>query len=164
MKMNRHLTRSLLWLLPPAAALFYPQAVRALYESGKLLHRPSEPSDAVAWLLIALSVGLVYGVPAVGIGVAHRLGRNQGTSSSELLAHRLAHLAVAAPSLFVLIGVAFYLVHAPNADAVFWWILWLAALAAAAWTMRKQGTDGPASSTPNRTPLRVAHGISALLI
>src|SRR5215475_6874654 len=156
--MNRDLTRRLLWLLPPAAALFYPQAVRALYESGKRLRRPGEPSDTVAWLLIALSVGLVYGVPAVGIGVAHLLGRDQRTSSSELLARRLAHLAVAAPSLFVLIGVAFYLMHAPNADSVFWWILWLAALAAAAWATRRHGSDGPASSRPNPIPLRVAHG------
>jgi len=163
---GRHslLTGKLLWLLSPFAALFYPLAVRALYESAKLLHRPSQPSDAVAWLLIALSVGLVYGVPAVGIGVAHLLGRDQTTSSSELLARRLAHLAVAAPSLFVLIGVAFYLVPAPNADSVFWWILWLAALAVAAWAMRRQGTDVPASSRPNPIPLRIAHGISALVI
>jgi hypothetical protein len=27
------------WLLPPAAALLYPYAVKALYESGRLLHR-----------------------------------------------------------------------------------------------------------------------------
>src|SRR5262249_50360427 len=88
----------------------------------------------------------------------------QRTSSSELLAGRLAHLAVAAPSLFVLIGVTFYLVHAPNADSVFWWILWLAALAAAAWATHRQGADRPGPSTPNPIPLTVAHGISALLI
>ena len=28
------LTGNLWWLLPPAAALFYPRAVRTLYESG----------------------------------------------------------------------------------------------------------------------------------
>ena len=55
------------WLLPPAAALFYPNAVRALYESGKLLHRAGGP---VAWLAIAVSVGLVYGVSAAGIAIA----------------------------------------------------------------------------------------------
>ena len=80
------------------------------------------------------------------------------------MARRLAHLAVASPPLFVLIGVMFYLLHAPSGDSVLWWILWLAALAAAAWAMRWQGTDRPASSTPNPIPLRVAHGTSALLI
>jgi lysylphosphatidylglycerol synthetase-like protein (DUF2156 family) len=71
---------------------------------------------------------------------------------------------VASPPLFVLIGVVFYLLHASNGDSVFWSILWLAALAALAWAMRRQGSDRPASSTPNPIPLRVAHGSSALLI
>jgi hypothetical protein len=158
------LTGNLWWLLPPAAALFYPQAVKALYESGKLLHQASGPDDAVAWLAIVVSVGLIYSVPAVGIGVAYLLGRHESTSSSELRARRLAHMAVASPPLFVLIGVVFYLLHAPTGDSVFWWILWLTALAAAGWSMRRQSTKTPASSTSNSIPLRVAHGTSALLI
>lgn len=162
--MAHSLTGNLWWLLPPAAALCYPLTVKVLYESGKLLHRVNEPGDAVAWLAIVVSVGLVYGVPAVGIGVAYLLGRDERASSSQLLARRVAHLAVASPPLFVLIGVVFYLVHAPNGDSVFWWVLWLAVLAAAGWTMRRQGTDRPAYSTPSATPLRIAHGTSALLI
>jgi hypothetical protein len=157
------LTGKVWWLLPPAAALFYPQALRALYESGKLLHRASGPPEALAWLAIALSVGLVYSVPAVGIGVAYLLGQQERTSSSELLARRLAHLAVAAPPLFVLIGVVFYLLYSANGDSVFWLILWLPALAAA-WAMRRQGTHTAASTAPNSIPVRVAHGTSALLI
>ena len=151
-------------MLPPAAALFYPQAVRALYESGKLLHQTSGPGYAVAWLAFVVSVGLVYGVPALGIGVAYLLGRRERTSPSELLARRLAHLAVASPSLFVLVGVVLYLFHAPNGDSVFWWILWLTALAAAAWAVRRQGRDTHASAASAPVSLRVAHGTSALLI
>jgi hypothetical protein len=79
-------------LLPPAAALLYPLTIKALYESGKLLHRVSGPGETIAWLAIAVSVGFAYGVPAVGIGVAYRLGRDERTSSSELIARRLAHL------------------------------------------------------------------------
>src|SRR5579864_397713 len=158
------LTGNVWWLLPPAAALFYPQALRALYESGKLLHRASGPPEALAWLAIVVSVGLVYSVPAVGIGVAYLLGQRERTSSSELLARRLAHLVVASPSLFVLIGVVFYLLHYPNGDSVFWWILWLTVLAAAAWSMRRQDIETLASSRLNPIPLRVAHGTSALLI
>jgi hypothetical protein len=160
----RSLASNLCWLLPPAAALFYPLAVKALYESGKLLHRVNGLGDAVAWFAIAVSVALVYGVPAVSISAAYRLGQDDKTSSAELMARRLAHLAVASPSLFVLIGVIFYLLHFPNGDSVFWWILWLAAVATTAWAMRRQVTDMPASSAPNPIPLRVAHGTSALLI
>src|SRR5262249_9016830 len=155
------LTGKLLWLLPPTAALSYPLAVRALYESGRLLHRVGGPGDTIACFAIAISAVLVYGVPAVGIVVAYRLGRDERTSSSELLARRLAHLAVASPPLFVLIGVVFYLLHSSNGDSVFWVILCLAALAAAAWAVRRQGTDKPASSTPDPIPLRVTHGTSA---
>ena len=68
------LTGSLWWLLPPVAALFYPQAVRALYESGKLLHRASGPVYVLALLAIVVSVGLIYGVPALSFGVAYQLG------------------------------------------------------------------------------------------
>ncbi|MGB8060755.1 MAG: hypothetical protein WCF26_02520 [Candidatus Sulfotelmatobacter sp.] len=43
-----------------------------------------------------------------------------GRRSSELLARRIAHLAVAAPPLFMLIGVVFYLLHSANGDSMFW--------------------------------------------
>jgi hypothetical protein len=118
----------------------------------------------VAWLATAGAIGLIYGVPAVSIGVAYLLGRHERNSSSELLARRLAHLAVASPSLFVLIGVVFYLLHYPNGDSRFWSILWVTALAVAVWTMRRKGIDTPACPTPAPIMLRVAHGSSALLI
>jgi hypothetical protein len=100
----------------------------------------------------------------VSIYVAYLLGRHETFSSSELLARRLAHLAVAAPSLFVLIGVVFILLHSTNGASVFWWILWLTALAAVAWALRRQGTATLAPFTPAPIPLRVAHGTSAFLI
>src|SRR5258708_20248576 len=73
------------WLLPPAAALLYPLAVRAVYESGKLLHRASGPDEAVAWLAIAVSIGLVYSVPAVSIAVAYLLSPHERPSSSAFM-------------------------------------------------------------------------------
>jgi hypothetical protein len=157
------LTGNLRWFLPPVAAFFYPLAVRALYESGKLLHRAGGPGGAVAWLAIVVSAGLVYGVPAVSIWVASRLGRQGATSSSELFARRLAHLAVTAPPLFVLIGVIFYMLHSAHGDYVFWAIFWMTVLAAA-WTMSRRGVETLSPPTPKPIPLRIAHGTSALLV
>lgn len=57
-------------------------------------------------------------LPPPPTGVAYLLGQHERTSSSELLARRIAHLAVAAPPLFVLIGVVFYLLHFANGDSV----------------------------------------------
>src|SRR5262249_40115314 len=156
--------RNLWWLAPPVAALFYPMALRALYESGALLQRASGPKAATAWLAIVASVALVYSVPVLGIVVADRLGRAQTTSSPELFARRLSHLVVAAPSIFVLMGVVFFLLHAPNGDVLCWSIVWLIAIASMARTMRRGGDEALAPSTPNPIPLRMAHGCSALAI
>ena len=160
----RSRTSNFWWLLPPAAGLLYPQAVKALYESGKFLHHAQGPAESVAWAAIVVSAGIVYCVPAIGICAAYVLGRREETFASELLVRRLAHLAVAAPPLFVLIGVVFYLLHSANGDSVFWCMLWLSALAAAAWAMRRKGTGTAASTAPNSIPLRATHGTSALLI
>ena len=160
----RSVTSRLWWLLPPAAALFYPEMLRALYESGKLQHRTSGPREAIAWFAVVVSIGLVYCVPAVGIGIACVLGRCERTSSPELLARRLAHLAVASQSLFVLIGVVCFLLHSPTSDSLVWWILWLTVLVAGAWTILRPSTETPASCAPNPIPLRMTHGFSALLI
>ena len=105
------LTGNLWWLLPPAAALFYPQAVRTLYVTGKLLHREGGSGGAVVWIVIVVAAALVYSVPAAGIVVAYLLGRQERTSSWEVMVRRLAHLAVASPPLFVLIGVVFFLTY-----------------------------------------------------
>ena len=146
------------WLLPAAAALFYPQAVRALYESGRLLGE-----GRWAWVAVAISCAVVYGVPAAGIVVAYLLGRRDRISSAELTARRLSHLAVATPSLFVLIGVMFFLLHS-NGVAVFWWGLWLTVLAVGVWAARRAGAESLVSPRPNPIWLRKAHGTSALLV
>ena len=150
------------WLLPPAFALFYPQTVMALSESGKLLHRASGLGDAVAWLSIAVAVALAYACRPSESALPMCWG-GTGTTSSELLARRLAHLAVAAPSLFVLVGVVFFLLHS-NGESVFWWGLWVPALLATAWAAVRGRSEARVSATSNPIPLRIAHGTSALLI
>jgi hypothetical protein len=81
-----------------------------------------------------------------------------------LLVRRLAHLAVASPPLFVLIGVVFFLLHSANGDSVFWAILWLTVPPAGAWAIVRADRETPVSSASIPTPLRMAHGTSALLI
>ena len=152
------------WLLPPAAALVYPHAVRALYESGRLLRQATGAGQAVAWLAFTVSAACVYGVPAAGLVVASELGAHQCTSSSELLARRIAHVTVACPAFFVLIGVVFYLLHSPNGDVLCWSVVWLALLSATAWSVQKRGAETPASTLTGPLSLRIAHGSSALLI
>jgi hypothetical protein len=157
-------TRSFWRLLPPAAAVLYPHAVGALYESGRLLDRLTGPREAVAWFAIVASAALVYGVPAVGFAVASKLGRHQSPSSSDLLARRVAHLTVASPALFVLLGVVLYLLRIGNSESVVWSIGWLTLCAAVASTLRGRTAETAAPIPPNPLSLRIAHGTSALLI
>jgi hypothetical protein len=81
-----------------------------------------------------------------------------------LAARRLAHLAVALPPLFVLIGVVFFLLGSPRSHSASWPILWMTISAAEAWVVVRRNAELAACSQPNPISLRMAHGISALLI
>src|SRR5262249_60281049 len=62
--------RNLWWLAPPVAALFYPMALRALYESGALLQRATGPKGATAWLAIVAPVAPTYRRPFLAMALA----------------------------------------------------------------------------------------------
>jgi hypothetical protein len=137
---------------PALAALLYPLALSALYQSGQqFLQAPDTAVRLGAGLLLCVAVALVYGVPALSLAVILKSGR-------DVLARRLAHLAFAAPPLFVLIGVLFYMLEVPNADYVAWGIGWCGVLGFAAFAAR--GKEMPAAARWIRT----AHGFSAAVI
>src|SRR5262249_49162106 len=106
---------------------------------------------AVAGGLVAITAMLVYSVPSIAflaIGGAR-----------DLRTRQIAHLAFAAPPLFVLIGVFFYMLYIPQADYVPWAILWIAILAVAA------PSGGKAREVRPPSPwLTTAHGFSAAAI
>jgi succinate dehydrogenase/fumarate reductase cytochrome b subunit len=157
----RSVNLSLATLIPPATALLYPWIVASLYRSGQLLEHASGPlGSAIAWAATILAGALVYGVPAVSLAVAAALAPIERPSAVQLLARRAAHLAFASPSLFVLIGVVFYLLHRPSADYLAWTILWLAVIGVVAASPHKAATASEAAPSW----LRVAHGFSALAI
>jgi hypothetical protein len=139
--------------LPTAAALLYPLAPLALYESGRQFALASNTTDKLATgALLSIAIGLTYSVPALSLAVIVKSG-------DDIQARRFAHLAFAAPPLFVLIGVLFYMLKIPNGDYAFWAIAWLSVLGCAAFT-------APTSAMPTPAPrwLRTAHGFSASAI
>ena len=154
----------LLCSIPAIAAFGYPYFVMALYNSGQLLsHTSSASSTIVAWISMFVAVVLVYGVPAVSLAAAVALGRLDTPSRVQLRARRLAHLAFASPSLFVFIGVVFYLLGSANGDYLFWALLWAAALLIAWSTGVNAATAADAAASPPAW-LRISHGSSALAI
>jgi hypothetical protein len=82
-----------------------------LYRSFGLLHEAAESGE---WLLGVVAVGvsliLTYGIPILSFVIAYQLGAVQLLSP---IARMTAHLAVASPTLFTLIGVAFYIAGLP---------------------------------------------------
>jgi hypothetical protein len=138
--------------LPTVSAMLYPLAPLALYQSAQQFALASDVTGKLATsILLGIAAGLVYSVPALSLAVI--------LTSDDIQDRRFAHLAFAAPPLFVLIGVFFYMLKVPNGDYAFWAIAWLGVLGFAAF-------GAPTNEMPAVAPrwLRTAHGFSAAAI
>jgi hypothetical protein len=145
---------NLFWrLFPLLAAWLYPLALMALHQCGRQLAQASGSSEKVtAVILLCLAVALVYSVPAVSLAAILKAGDDVRTRG-------LAHLAFAAPPLFVFIGVVFYMLDIPHGDYVVWGIVWLGIIAFAALAAPTKVAVPPAAAW-----IRTAHGFSAAAI
>ena len=138
--------------LPTVSALLYPLAPLALYQSAQQFALASDMTGKLATgILLGIATALVYSVPALSFAVILK--------SNDIQDRRFAHLAFAAPPLFVLIGVFFYILNVPNGDYAFWAVAWLGVLGFAAF-------GSPTNEMPAAAPrwLRTAHGFSATAI
>jgi hypothetical protein len=146
---RRDVVRTIFHYGPSTAALIYPLLLVCLHQSGRQF---VQATDATGKLLAGLSVGLtaalVYSVPLLSFAAISQ-------SAGQIRTRWLAHLAFAAPPLFVLIGVFFYMINIPNGDYAFWVIAWLGVLGFAAFV-------SPTNEMPAAAPrwLRTAHGFS----
>lgn len=147
---RRDVARTIFRYGPSTAALFYPLLLVSLHQAGRQF---VQATDATGKLLAGLAVGLaaalVYSVPLLSFAAISQ-------SAGQIRTRQFAHLAFAAPPLFVLIGVFFYMLNVPNGDYVFWAIAWLGVLGFAAFV-------SPTNEMPAAAPrwLRTAHGLSA---
>ncbi len=142
------------WLPPFAAVLYYPWGLaganRAVLDGA--------PLAAGAWLLSACLA------PLSGVLAVHLLGRH-AVSARQLTAARLAHLAVAAPPLFTLMGVLLYLMKINGHDAAVWSGLWAVLLLAGLLQVHTGSRAAPpALDARLYRGLRTMHGVSALLL
>src|SRR5262249_16562501 len=83
-------------------------------------------------------------------------------TAAQLRAKRMALLAVAAPTLFVFVGVVLTMLHDPVPDTWLWVACWAIALA----LLLQSDNDALARVAVHLVPvpLRVAHGVSALAL
>lgn len=134
-------------LVPLAAVLVYPYLLILFngYVSG-----PSGLDEVGAVIALALA----FAVPIMGLVVA-------GLTGVSVSVRRFAYVSVAAPTLYVFLGVVQALLGSKLSDPLVWSLLWLALCALALLTGRQQGT-GPVTSDLGHW--RIAHGVSGAII
>jgi len=111
----------------------------------------------------ALMLILMFSVPLTGFVFAVRGVASSHCPLFETRARRMAYAVVAAPTMYCMVGVIQILVSSPIPDQVTWGALWCLGLLWL-WTTpeeARQLAKAPAHPLPW---LRVAHGISALIV
>ena len=114
------LRRRLIGLSPAAAAIAYPFLLQAFHAA---VRRPTalSPFRIVA---AAVLLALAFAMPLSGLAFASWQTR---APEPDLRARRLAYASIAAPPLFVFVGVAPGLVGIHLPDIAIWIAIWLAA-------------------------------------
>ena len=150
------LRRRIVALGPAAAAIAYPFLLQAFH----VVVSPPNLLSASRLVVASLVLILAFAMPLSGLAFAYWSTRAPQPSQWVMRARRLAYASIAAPPLFVFVGVAPGLLGLHVPEAVFWIGLWtLAGLYV--WTGR--GAFAP-QTMPPRSAYRVAHGVSAILI
>jgi hypothetical protein len=140
----------------PAAALAYPFLLMAFhYAAGQAPHDRGAVLVAAASLLASIAVSIVALLSAM------RYFALSSPSEADLMARRVALAAVAAPPLYVLVGVATWMAGVPGLDTWLVSALWLGAMAAIA--MAGPSRPAPLVASRSRMALIVAHGVAAAL-
>jgi hypothetical protein len=158
---NEHsdaLRRKTLRLLPAAAAMAYPFLLKAFH---LVVSSPGVALSAPRLAAAAVLLVLAFAMPLSGLAFAYWLTRAPQPSQSDSRARRLAYASIAAPPLFVFLGVAPGLLGLRLPEAAFWIGLWTLA-GFYGWSGR--GALAPTQTIQPPGALRVAHGVSAALI
>jgi len=136
-------------LAPAAAALCYPFLLKAFHV---LVGAPAATPSPFAIRGAAVVLAVAFVVPFVGLAIALRPSAGPGP-------RRLAYVSVAAPTLYVFLGVVQTLVHSRIPDEIAWCVIWLAI---AIWS---QFARNPlVACAPAVGRWRVIHGLTAAIL
>ena len=145
-------------VIPPLLALIYPFLLDGFHTSAV-----AGMQGAVAdWVVAALFLVAAFAVPIIALLGLMRLAALDAPSSAQGRARIAALLAVAAPTMFVFLGVVLYMLHDPVRDTWIWFAGWTIAVLLIAFADNKRAATTGAA--PAAVWLRVAHGASALCI
>jgi hypothetical protein len=103
-------------LMPPLAALLYPFLLEAFHANIAPVISGQSTEPALQSAAAALFLLLAFAAPIVALLGAMTLGELAAPSLTQRRARTIALLAVAAPPLFVFLGVEFSMLHDPVPD------------------------------------------------
>jgi hypothetical protein len=143
---------------PPLAALLFPFALDGFHAS--VAHIVA--SSTLSWLSAAACLALAFATPLIAMLAAMHFSEIGRPTVAQLRAKRTALLAVAAPTLFVFLGVALNMRDNAVPDTLPWVACWAIAIV----VLLRSDNDSPASAVARLVPvpLRVTHGLSALAL
>ena len=148
--------------LAPTAALIYPFILKAFHAVVAPVIAGDAAEPALRSASAALLLILAFAMPILALLGAMSLGEIERPSVAQRRARAVALLAVAAPPLFVFLGVELYMLHDPVPDLWLWVVFWAGMAALLTFSDSKMAT--PPITAPAPARLRVAHGMSALAI
>src|SRR5262252_8540618 len=109
--------------LAPAAALVYPVTLSLFHASVSALQAGN---PAIAATIVAIvSLALSFGLAGLILITAMSLARVEKANALQLRARQVAFLAVAAPTIFVFVGVLLYMAGNPVPDEAVWFVIWV---------------------------------------
>jgi len=147
-------------LVPPLAALLYPFALVGFNTSVR--HIVASGAFTLSWLSAAACLALAFAMPLIAMLAAMSFSEIGRPTVAQLRAKRTALLAVAAPTLFVFLGVVLTMLSNAVPDTLPWVVCWAIAIV----VLLRSDNDAPVSAAARLVPapLRVAHGVSALAL
>jgi hypothetical protein len=107
-------------LAPSLAALLYPFALEGFNASVTRIVEGGAGALGLSWLGAAMCLALAFAVPLIAMLAAMSLSGIERPTAAQLRAKRMALLAVAAPTLFVFVGVVLTMLHDPVPDTWLW--------------------------------------------
>jgi hypothetical protein len=136
-------------LAPAAAALCYPFLLKTFHA---LVGAPAVTPSPFSVLGAAVDLAVAFVVPFFGLAMALRPSAGPGP-------RRLAYVSVAAPTLYVFLGVVQALLHSPIPDEIVWCVIWLAI---ATWSQLAR--NPVVAGVPAVGRWRVIHGLTAAIL
>ena len=148
--------------LAPIAALIYPTALWAFHLSVNVFETGGRSPATVAAATASLALSFV--LTGLILLAALQLAGIDEPSARQLRARKTAFIAVAAPTIFVFLGVLLYMAGNPVPDGLMWATIWAAAMVFVGRGALSKAEPHRAAPAQTRSAVRVAHGLSASAI